>query len=445
MYFEEKQKLLKQYKKTIKKFHINTCKYCFLFGVSNPTRNYIHILQEAGIRVEGVIDNDEKKSGTKCAGVDVLSVDSFKQKYIMGNTKIIIDSPYWREMRTQLISIGVNENDIVSNHERKKIINYKRLFLYRVWFVCKGFRIYSKLLKQYGKDVQIFICPYSGTGDIYLIGTYWKEYLDSTGIDDYVFVVTGKACASVAKLFHIKNIIVLDNDNYCKYLIAYYRTNGEIKNIKVLNDGWRGLGKIPSFWIRGYKGHNFDVMFKKFVFELSDNCEHNHPQIKVDDLRLYHIIEEYKLVEKRSVILSPYTNTLPAIDETFWEKLALVLSNKGYVVYTNIGGKGEKIIEGTKKIFFDFEYANPIVEYAGYFIGVRSGLCDIISNSNACKIILYDRDIYFFNSSIFEYFSLNKMKLCNDAIELNLHFTDDNNDINIRAIIERLENNNAAM
>ena len=66
--------------------------------------------------------------------------------------------------------------------------------------------------------------------------------------------------------------------------------------------------------------------------------------------------------------------------------------------------------------------APQFVEKAGIFIGVRSGFCDVISASKAKKIILYDAENRFYNSSAFEYFSLNHMGLCRDAIEIEYRY-----------------------
>ena len=59
---------------------------------------------------------------------------------------------------------------------------------------------------------------------------------------------------------------------------------------------------------------------------------------------------------------------------------------------------------------------------AGIFIWVRSGLCDVASGADAKKIILYDAGDRFYNSSAFEYFSLNHMGLCSDAIEIEYQY-----------------------
>jgi hypothetical protein len=55
---------------------------------------------------------------------------------------------------------------------------------------------------------------------------------------------------------------------------------------------------------------------------------------------------------------------------------------------------------------------------AGYFVGVRSGLCDIISSSSCRKAVLYEKDGYFYKCSPYDYFSLKKMGLCDDAVEI---------------------------
>lgn len=56
------------------------------------------------------------------------------------------------------------------------------------------------------------------------------------------------------------------------------------------------------------------------------------------------------------------------------------------------------------------------MEAAGNFIGLRSGLCDVISQSHAKKIILYPDRIYQEGKYI-SFYSLKNMGLCMDAEE----------------------------
>ena len=50
-------------------------------------------------------------------------------------------------------------------------------------------------------------------------------------------------------------------------------------------------------------------------------------------------------------------------------------------------------------------------------IGLRSGLCDVIASAKAKKIILYP-DRFYGPDSFLNFFSLNRMELCDDAEEL---------------------------
>ena len=94
------------------------------------------------------------------------------------------------------------------------------------------------------------------------------------------------------------------------------------------------------------------------------------------------------------------------------------MKDRGFVVCTNSCGDTEPAVTGTIPVFFSLDIAPQLIEKAGYFIGIRSGFCDIISGSAAKKVILYHARERFFNGSTFEYFSLKGMGLCNDAVEI---------------------------
>lgn len=82
-------------------------------------------------------------------------------------------------------------------------------------------------------------------------------------------------------------------------------------------------------------------------------------------------------------MLSPYSNTLADLPNIFWDELARKLKQAGFAVCTNSDGKTEAAIEGTSSIFVPLTIAPQFIAYAGYFIGVRSGFCDVISGTDA--------------------------------------------------------------
>ena len=81
----------------------------YLFGVINQARETIKILVKWGVKVCGILDNDFKKQGSYIRGIRVISVTSVRN--ITNRRKLfVIDSPYWREMKAQLLSMGVDES-----------------------------------------------------------------------------------------------------------------------------------------------------------------------------------------------------------------------------------------------------------------------------------------------------------------------------------------------
>ena len=60
----------------------------------------------------------------------------------------------------------------------------------------------------------------------------------------------------------------------------------------------------------------------------------------------------------------------------------------GYKWYTNVVGD-EKPLIGTESISPSLLELRSVVERAGTFVGIRSGLCDVIREAKAKKIALY--------------------------------------------------------
>ena len=380
----------------------------FLFGVSDSTRQVIQVLRSLGYEPASVIDNDPVKQNGYCSRLSVVSLEEVPLKE---NVIIFIYSSFWCEMERQVGEAGFKAAQIIVLFAFEKPFHRR---LYECWL---GKKVYTRLREKYG-DVTMFLCPYTGTGDIYLIGAFWEEYISRNNIEGYAFLVMSGACKKVASLFNIKNVELLNNQKESEYLIRYYSLCPSEIKLKLLNDGWRQISSNPSEWFRGYKGLYFTELFRKFVFNLPDTIRPKHPQFPDVSDQLKSLFEQYKLIDKRTVVISPYSNTLADLPDEFWIKITAALLEKGYTVCTNSVGGEEPAVAGSIPVFFPLDIAPQFVERAGVFIGVRSGFCDVISGADAKKIILYDREDRFYNCSAFEYFSLNRMGLCSDAIEV---------------------------
>ena len=96
-------------------------------------------------------------------------------------------------MTRQLLREGVNQRQILGLSPERP---YAHLLVYSVYKQIRGKHIYERIIRQY-PNRPILICPYTGTGDIYLIGTLLQQYLTANNIYDYVFAVVSSACKKV--------------------------------------------------------------------------------------------------------------------------------------------------------------------------------------------------------------------------------------------------------
>lgn len=409
MYEDELKRVEKKVVEIIRQRKIRE-KKVYLFGVSDNTRQIIQMLRNYKIEPICVIDNDITKQGGFCARIPVVALEMVPNLTAEENV-FFLYSGYWREMFAQLENYNVKRKQIhILFKKKESLVN----LLYSSW---KGKVVYRDLTRKYGR-LPIFLCPYTGTGDIYLIGTFWKEYIEKNGIDNYIFVVISNACKKVAMMFNIKNVEVLTKKIECYHLLNYYKLCPDNVDIKILNDCWPQVHTNQLEWFRGYKGLGFMELFRKYVFDLADTALPQHPVYKNVEGEINHLFAKEKVKFGGTVVLSPYANTLSDLPDEFWKLLVKKLKKKGFIVCTNSSGETEPAIEGTFPVFFPLNIAPQFITAAGYFVGIRSGFCDVISGANAKKIILYDSQNRFYQSSAYEYFSLRKMKLCRDAIEI---------------------------
>ena len=79
---------------------------------------------------------------------------------------------------------------------------------------------------------------------------------------------------------------------------------------------------------------------------------------------------------------------MTALNLKVWKQIIEGYLSKGYICYTNVAGE-EKPLPGTYAISPNISEMQSVVERAGLFIGIRSGLCDVIREASCEKIALY--------------------------------------------------------
>jgi hypothetical protein len=382
-------------------------KKAVLFGASVLAAQVKDELERHGVPIHAVIDNDPDKIGRNYQGLLVQSPEEvllpFSDEYVV----IVVAFAAAREMLHQLETLGYRKRRqafvLTPLHLDESLKSFVRFAPH----LLRGRLTYRKLTRG-NRESTLFIAPYAGTGDMYLIELFLQSFVEREAIRDYTLAVASNACAQVARMMGESRVAVADQQAL-NSVISYGRLiRASPNSIVVLNDGWMGA---PTEWLRGYKGLNFEKMFRHTVFGLGDEVALQIPRASASNEEVLRLFDEQGLVPGRTVVLSPYANTLFHVpDQSFWARVAARCAERGLTVCTNCGPK-EQPLAGTKAARFPLSLAPDLVETAGYFVGVRSGFCDVVSGTESRKVVLYDREGRFYKGSFHEYFSLSAMGL----------------------------------
>lgn len=362
-------------------------KYIVLFGMNTPGDEVINYLSRKGFKVNAIIDNNILNKGKKLAGVYVYQPEELLGKYLE-NAVVLICSRYFSEMKKQLTDMGYDgEGQIYKVLEMNsgsryttdlKVFNEQKDKLYNAAI------FYEELKEKYGKDVKILVAPVKANGDVYIISTMIKSYINQNREKNIKLAVIGGVCKRIAKMFGIECIIQITQEEMEKLVILSGFLGREESRIEIIQPYYVYTGIFSK--MEGYKGLNFMDFFRYGYF--------NEAKILNDLLSDYQreLTDEenkYGLVRGKTFILAPYANSLPQIEWKMWERIAALLKKKGYKVFTNSATDDEAAVPGTEKIFFPIEDTVRVLNYAGGFMAMRNGLCEVASLSHCRQIIIY--------------------------------------------------------
>ena len=407
-------------------------KEVILFGVVAIAPHIISCLAEHGINTTAFIDNAPEKVGKAFHGIPVFSPTDYLFPKKVNAAILLCSKTFSREQSRQLSIMGYKSNTdyfainnyILPLHRRNVPLLLKMAIETKK--SVKGLLLYRRIMKPFGSNCKMLLCPYPGTGDIYLTGMYLNEYLKKYNIKEYVLVVSEGGAKRILSLFSIVDLIEMKGRQIDSLLVAYqFFCKGviKLKPLQFWGWKWRVKMRLDAFHNNACP-FSFADDFKYDVFELDESTGGILPKFDEDSDVVDRFFMKYNLIKGKTVILSPYAgHNLLAIPMPVWEIIATRFSAGGYTVCTNSAGENEPPISGTRAVFFPFSSAVPIMNAAGYFVGIRSGLCDVISSS-ACKMVI----IYLSASNVIpmHYFSLKRMGLNECAVEVEYDGLNDN-------------------
>jgi len=137
---------------------------------------------------------------------------------------------------------------------------------------------------------------------------------------------------------------------------------------------------VPGIYIPGYffKAHTYGIPYSTANSIITNRINEN-------DIELREIIQKYSIIKGKTVILIPSAQTAKMLPIIYWNKIARLLIDKGYTVFTNVKEITEPTIEGTNPIVIPLRLAIATVHYAGIAISIRCGLTDLLAIGN-CKV-----------------------------------------------------------
>ena len=339
----------------------------------------IDYLYKYGINISAILDNNIFKQGDNYLGTSVVPPSSVMD-YNTVNCVIFIASYHYAEMAAQLVDLGYAGEiiQVVRFGSSFEMGLDEEIFLRKKAKILHGIDLLKDIRKHYPKHLLIIQHINGGLGDIYWALAYLPSYCGKHNIDDCLAIVMGNAMRQTAELF-LRDTIMLEQDDIQSLANAILFTHEE-------NCVFTAPGIMDADMATRYVLKYFDfVKYNRcLLYGLCDTVSAAVPT------RASEYENKSHLCKGQTVILSPYAKSVTKIPDRFWHEIVTEYSGKHFLVCTNVSGS-EKPNEGTIPLEIPISQIISAVEFAGHFIGIRSGLCDIIHTAK-CKKTLVFRD-----------------------------------------------------
>ena len=325
--------------------------------------------------------------------------------------------------------------------KRLPLIVIPAVFVLRI---LRGWRAYRHILRACPPEEgwRVWFMDYDGSGDTYLT----CGYLQSRGLlgPKDAFAGSEGPDVKIARLFGFGRYIAVRPKAALdvRLMERFYGRRLELLPLLYESDHLEHSGVMRH--MAGVHGIDFMTMLK---IGLEANCGvpyredfWTQPSFPYDEGEIDAIFEEHKLIPGRTVLLAPYAgkSEMWGVPVAFYARLADELHAAGFCVCTNTsGGEKEPPVPGTRPLLVPYRLVRPFCERAGIFIGLRSGLCDIVSGARCRKVVLYsDKFKTGGPCTWLDFFSLEKMGLCRAVTES--YIDDRGSDQAASEIIQRL-------
>lgn len=354
-------------------------KKIFLFGHCNATEKLADLLLDRGFPIAGILDNNKAKHGKYYRKVRIVPPHTIQNECFQEDMLVCIAARAYAAMADQLRRMGYLG-------QVEKLVDYNSYAEYSLSLGTitrkhqraeRGKASLWKLKRRYPGCFMI-LCPFSALGDIYLTMSYLPYYMEKRKISKCVIAVIGNACSQVVQLFGaypVENFEQKDMDETIQAALYLREPDVFIPH----QDRPYVINLSKALYIKKIP---LDIIYRCGIFGLPAQTKPCAPLY----MQPYSGNEEIKA--GKTVILSPYAKSVTSLNLELWEQIVADYQARGYDCYTNVAGD-EKPLPGTLPISPSILQMQSAVEQAGIFIGIRSGLCDVIREASCQKIALY--------------------------------------------------------
>ena len=355
-----------------------TNKRIYVFGHCNASEVLVDCLLEKGYNLSSILDNNVAKQGSSYKGIQIVSPTKILEEESTECLVCIVARAY-AAMVDQLKHLGYKG-------QIRKLVDYNSYADYslsqdtveRMWLrVERGKEQLARLRERYPGYLKI-LCPFAALGDVYYMMSYLPHYLKKRNALGCVIGVIGNACANVVRLFGAYNLEVFSQKDMDEIIQAALYTQ-DVQTFIPHQDRPYVVDLHKALYV---KKISFEQIYCCGVFGLPADTQPYVPGC----FKKYKDLDSVKA--GKTVILSPSAKSVTALPNGLWMQIVKDYKSKGYQCFTNVVGE-EKPLEGTSPISPAISEIRSVVEKAGIFIGIRSGLCDVLRTAKAEKIALY--------------------------------------------------------
>lgn len=353
----------------------------YLFGHCNATEELANLFMEKNFAVKAILDNNAAKYGKTYRGIPIVSPQAVLEEKTEKTVVCIVARAY-AAMNAQLRELGfagdvaklVDYNSYAEYSLSDDTLSRKKQRLER------GIHRKEELEQKYCGYFKI-LCPFCALGDVFLAMSYMPNFAKKRGIcmEKIVYCVIGNACGQVVRLFgedkRVECFSQKDMDELVQACLYMEDANSFIAH----QDRPYVVNLHRALYIKCIP---LEVIYRCGVFGLSLDTE----PVKPENLQTYPGLGH---IEKgNAVVFSPYAKSVTELSKDVWSEIVSDYRARGYQCFTNIAGQ-EKPLDGTIGISPALTQLQSLVEWAGAFVGIRSGLCDILKYADCDKTALF--------------------------------------------------------